>query len=92
MNPFINFGKFMLISIFAEFVSVIMIGKIYLDYSQRQNLVAAILIFIAFKKKYIVFSKKDYKQNIISLIFIFYAILFLYVVFNVMGLLCMNYF
>lgn len=74
-----NFLKFALITVLVEFVNTVMIGELYflsteVDFILRYALVTAILIFIAFDKKYIAFNQNDWKQNVISVIFLVFGI------------------
>ena len=73
-----NFLKFALITVFVEFVNTVMVGELYflsteVGFVLRYALVTAILIFIAFDKKYIAFSLNSWKQNIVSVIFLVFG-------------------
>ena len=75
MKHFLNFIKFAVIIAILEFTYVfILLNYTFISYKADrillQSLILIFLVFIAFKKKYVMFQKNNWKQNFISIIFI----------------------
>ena len=77
MRHIFNFIKFGIIITVLEFINRYLIVRFpyKLEEGLAYSLLAIILIFIAFNRKYIVFKKDDWKQNLISIIFIIFSLL-----------------
>ena len=80
MRHIFNFIKFGIIITVLEFINRYLIIRFNLiPYKLEEvlaySLLAILLIFIAFNRKYIVFKKDDWKQNIVSIIFIIFSLL-----------------
>lgn len=88
MKHIFNFIKFSIIITVLEFLNEFLRYNLELfsfntNAIIRYSLLAVILIFIAFNRKYIVFRKDDWKQNIISIIFIICSLLWFCIMFYI---------
>lgn len=80
MKHIFNFSKFAIIIAVLEFLNEFFRFNLELlsfrtNEIIRYSLLAIILIFIAFNRKYIVFKKDNWKKNLISIIFIICSLL-----------------